>query len=455
MKILIFFCIAALCLWTPFAFSKNGKPVGTKTLSPTILFFLEFGETKIIPHLNGKNIWVENGKVIKIKAEAMGIEIKGIQEGSSLLRIGNTSYKFQVLQPSNLVLWNKMKEKNRTMIGIHIDLFQGVPTLKGKIYELQDILSFQKLAGSESRFEIQAELSSELKIKMQDLISRTLEKAHLPPQNLIFGEVIEVRVRKNGEHTPRLRQILGGYGIRVSEENISLELEPLVKVEITVAEVIRDRSRKLGIQWPTELSAQIISGSLSTEKSLRILGEFFESQGAGRVLASPNILCRTGKEAEFLAGGEFPIKVGGSLRKPGDVIWKKYGVFLKVKPTADRSGRMSIGIETEVSNIDPVRTVDGIPGILTNKMSSHFDLRNPRIIALSGLLKHTEGEQIEGIWGLNKIPILGSLFSSQNFLDNRSELIIFVRPSLVDDSTDSKQQTPDKELELQHLNEIL
>jgi pilus assembly protein CpaC len=117
--------------------------------------------------------------------------------------------------------------------------------------------------------------------------------------------------------------------------------------------------------------------------------------------------------------------------KAQDVVWKRYGILLRVKPRADAAGRLSISLETEVSTLDKSMAVDGIPAILTNRVSSHFDLTKPQTIALSGLLKNEDGNSTEGVPLLSRLPIIGALFSSKDFRENRSELIIFVRPSIL------------------------
>ena len=104
---------------------------------------------------------------------------------------------------------------------------------------------------------------------------------------------------------------------------------------------------------------------------------------------------------------------------------------MKVKPIADESGRMSISLETEVSSIDDSRMVDGIPGLYTNRVQSYFDLNESKTIALSGLIKSEEGKASEGIPGISRIPILGALFASQDFREHRTELVIFVKPEIV------------------------
>jgi pilus assembly protein CpaC len=187
-----------------------------------------------------------------------------------------------------------------------------------------------------------------------------------------------------------------------------------------------------GLKWPDTYSARILPQGLERTEDLIFNGKALEESGHGKILASPNIICRSGKEAEFLAGGEFPIKILNY--KVQDIVWKRYGILLRVKPKADSAGRISLSIETEISTIDKSTAVDGVPGLLTNRVSSHFDLTQPRTIALSGLIKNEDGTSSAGIPYLSRVPILGPLFSSKDFQEKRTELVIFVRPSILSET---------------------
>ena len=226
------------------------------------------------------------------------------------------------------------------------------------------------------------------------------------------------------------KKILAPYGVRITEDANSLMMEPTVRVQITVVEIQREWSRKIGLRWPDGYQAQLLPETFLDAQAITATAHFFEQNGKGKVLASPNLICRSGKEAEFVAGGEFPIKIMNF--KMSDVVWKKYGIVLKVKPLADSLGQISLQIDTDVSSIDSARTVDGIPAIITHHVSSYFDLRSPRTIALSGLIKNTESQSSEGMPWLSRLPILGPLFSSKDFRENRTELVIFVRPEIID-----------------------
>lgn len=177
---------------------------------------------------------------------------------------------------------------------------------------------------------------------------------------------------------------------------------------------------------------QVLPQTLSPSQIMVEL-QALESEGHGQIFANPTLIARSGSEAEFLAGGEFPIRLVGFGSR--NVEWKKHGVLLKFKPLADHSGNMSIEVTTELSVVDPASSVDGIPGLKTNRIQSHFDIHGSRTIALSGLIRRDLARSFEGLPGLQRIPILGELFKSRNFNKGHSELFVFVTPEVISPTT--------------------
>lgn len=97
------------------------------------------------------------------------------------------------------------------------------------------------------------------------------------------------------------------------------------------------------------------------------------------------------------------------------------------KPNSDFFGNIDVQLDTIISDIDFSSTANDIPGIKTYKTSNSFNLRQGQIIVLSGLIKHSSGKSITGIPGLKEIPVLGKLFQSQSFMEQRSQLFIFAK----------------------------
>ena len=105
---------------------------------------------------------------------------------------------------------------------------------------------------------------------------------------------------------------------------------------------------------------------------------------------------------------------------------------MKMIAKVDLTQKLSIKIEAEISSLDRSVSVEGIPGLKTNRVKSHFDLSSPKTIALSGLIRAEEARAQDGLLGIQHLPILGKLFSSREFQREQTELIILVRPRVPD-----------------------
>jgi pilus assembly protein CpaC len=161
------------------------------------------------------------------------------------------------------------------------------------------------------------------------------------------------------------------------------------------------------------------------------------SQGALRGLAEPNLIAMDGQQASFLAGGEFPVPVAQtSGDKPSvTVMFKEYGVRLNFKPTVVSEDYIRLELEPEVSTIDYANGVklDGftIPALRTRRAKTGIELRDGQSFALAGLLDNSEMKSLSKIPLLGDVPILGSLFRSQSFQKQETELMFIVTVQIV------------------------
>ncbi len=172
------------------------------------------------------------------------------------------------------------------------------------------------------------------------------------------------------------------------------------------------------------------SGGSAVTHAIRAL----EREGLVRTLAEPNLTAVSGEPANFLAGGEYPIPVvdtSGSL----SVTFKKFGVGLAFTPIVLSEGRISLKIETEVSELSNQGAVSlsgfSIPAIRKREAKSTVELPSGGTIALAGLISEDTRQNIDGLPGIKDIPILGTLFRSRDYIKNESELVVIVTPYLV------------------------
>lgn len=415
-----------------------------KTLVLFILFFpcwvfaeknllLTLGESHKIPLKGHPAIWIQDRKIIK--AEGLGgfLMIKAQNEGQTLLRVGAESWKVQVLHPASKDSISDLQHFLKGIVGLQTQTREGRLHVHGTLYRLQDWQALARFVQNKDlKFQLTAEVPLSLQSEAQRFFLSELKKSKLPPQTLIFSPSAEMRIKASDLLREKYERLLHPYGINLVYDKDSLDIAPTIKVEITVAEVQRSLQRTWGVLWPASYGATVLPDGSWNRGSLELSLQAEETKGQARILASPNLLCRSGEEAEFLAGGEFPIRNIGYRTE--SISWRKYGISLKIKPRADASGRIRLSLETEVTSLDPATTVDGVPGLKTHKVSSHFDLTQPQTIALSGLIKNDEGKNSQGLPWLSNMPVFGPLFSSRGFIENKTELVIFVRPRILDEN---------------------
>jgi pilus assembly protein CpaC len=158
------------------------------------------------------------------------------------------------------------------------------------------------------------------------------------------------------------------------------------------------------------------------------------------ILAEPNLLTASGKEASFLAGGEFPFPILQSTGSGGGfagitIQFKEFGVRLNFTPTLTSDGFIHLKVNPEVSSLDFTNalTLQGfvIPALATNRVQSEMDLRDGQSFAIAGLLDNRVTQQLEKVPGIGDIPILGKLFQSRTLNKSKNELLIVVTPRLV------------------------
>lgn len=157
------------------------------------------------------------------------------------------------------------------------------------------------------------------------------------------------------------------------------------------------------------------------------------------VLAEPNIVAQNGKEASFLAGGEYPYPVvqGGAAGTPATVTiqFKEYGVRLNFIGTITPRGSIRLQVAPEVSSLDFSNAIElggfEVPAISTRKVNTEVDLADGQSFVIGGLLDNRDTESFEKIPFLGDIPILGKFFQSIQSTKTNTELLVLVTPEIV------------------------
>ena len=169
---------------------------------------------------------------------------------------------------------------------------------------------------------------------------------------------------------------------------------------------------------------------------LDVLGAIDLGETIGQVttLANPNLTSLSGETATFLAGGEIPIPIAQAFGTIS-VEYKQYGVSLAYTPTVLADGRISLRVRPEVSQLSSAGAITlnnvQIPALTTRRAETTVELGSGQSLMIGGLLSNNTQNQIEKAPGLGDLPILGSLFRSNGWQKNETELVIVVTPYLV------------------------
>ena len=176
--------------------------------------------------------------------------------------------------------------------------------------------------------------------------------------------------------------------------------------------------------------SKLVAAGVQTDVIINAL----EQKGIARSLAEPNLVALSGDTASFLAGGEYPIPVPGSLGTV-TIDYKRYGVGLAFTPTVLSGGLINMKIEPEVSQLDfsHMVTISGtsIPPLIVRRASTTVELRDGQSFVIGGLLQSVGQNSISQMPWLGDMPVLGSLFRSASYQKQETDLAIIVTPRLV------------------------
>jgi pilus assembly protein CpaC len=256
-----------------------------------------------------------------------------------------------------------------------------------------------------------------------------------------------------------------------------------VMLKVTVAEVRRDIVKQMGVDLSASMNygtavvnfnnvnpftanggplvpgngftpSALTKGLPSVTATMRAM----ESAGVVRTLAEPNLTAISGESATFISGGEFPIPTGVSCQTTTQgvigqcvqtVSFKKFGISLNFTPVVLTEGRISLRVMTEVSEVSTENSLTGgaggttIPSIKTRRAETTLEIPSGGSMAMAGLIQEQTKQAVNGMPGIDSLPILGALFRSQDFVNHETELMVLVTPYIVRAVAQKELSRPD------------
>jgi general secretion pathway protein D len=253
---------------------------------------------------------------------------------------------------------------------------------------------------------------------------------------------------------------------RIVEQTLrQIDRPPMqVAIDATVAEVTLNDALNYGVQYFLNTHNVGLISTISSTATNALGGVFpglnlFLGQSASmpnvvidalhnvtevRVLSNPSLVVLNNQAATLQVGSQVPISTGTAtvLTANNTVVstidYRNTGVILRVVPRVSANGNVIIDVEQETSNVAPGSAGSLTPTISDRHVKSSISVASGQTVLLAGLISDETDRTRQGIPVLDKIPGIGDLFSQQNGTKVRTELIIFIRPTVIRDPVDAR-----------------
>lgn len=313
---------------------------------------------------------------------------------------------------------------------------------------------------------------------LQDTIRRIAPAANVSAEAVNGAIILTGSVESAGE-SERIERVAATFVERPDQviNMMSIAGSDQVMVHVRVVEMQRNLIEQLGVSlsgsvnngtdpnWVLAntpgfaVNAGQSGGGAFTFNSPAALGgnglsatlRAFERVGVVRILSEPHVTSVSGEQADFLAGGEFPVPSGVDQNGRVIIEYRPYGVGLTVTPVVLSGGRISLRLSAEVSDLSTngafsLGAGDGntlvIPALTVRRISNTVEIPSGQSLMIGGLMQSVTRENIDALPGMTELPVLGALFRSRDYLQGETELVIIVTPYLVNPTNPNRLQTP-------------
>jgi pilus assembly protein CpaC len=425
-------CALALTLVAALLPTQSARATGMDALT-----IASFGETRTL------SLGINKSMVIELPADVRDVLVSNPAVADAVVRTARRVFVIGVAAgDTNIFLFDGADRQiavlnitvQRDITGIQATLADLMPGADIAVEPVNDGVILRGLVASAA----QAQTAVDVATRFVGEASRVVNALQIAG-----GEQVHLRVVIAEVQRTALRQLGVNIGDFVNGD--------------AVTGSIGDTLFRAVVQNPFSVAGQPIANSafdiISNGFSARIRA--LEQDGLVRTLAEPNLTAISGEAAQFLAGGEFPVPI--SRDNEGNVIveYRPFGVGLGFTPVVLSENRISLQIETEVSELtaEGAFTLQGtdsqsltIPGLRVRRASTTLELPSGGSIVMAGLVDQRLRQSVDGIPGLMDLPILGQLFRSNDFQRSQTELAVFITPYLAQPVARQDLVRPDQNL---------
>jgi general secretion pathway protein D len=184
-----------------------------------------------------------------------------------------------------------------------------------------------------------------------------------------------------------------------------------------------------------------------------------DTYGNTKVIANPHIAALDNQKATIKAGNRIPVNQQTIVGNVSNAVtttsqYIDTGVLLQVTPHINDGGLVTLDVQAEVSSPGTPDVAGGAPPIDTRSVQTLLSVPSGQTMVMGGLIQETKGNANKGLPLLNRIPIIGGLFGSETMTNDRSELVLFITPRVVNDTVDYSRVIEDLRRKMERLDDV-
>jgi pilus assembly protein CpaC len=336
---------------------------------------------------------------------------------------------------STLVVWSKTGERSFFSVTVEQNM-EPIQKLVKDTFPNEDI----DIRYTQNSASLNGKVSSQVVADKAVALVSPFAKTVVNNLQIIPG-AIEKQVILHVKFASLDRQIATSYGFNLLSTGAANTIGRLTTGQFPSA-TTNSVTSSIGAALSGSTSSFNISDALNIfafrpDLNLGALIKALQANSVLQILAEPNLMTTNGREASFLAGGEFPVPVlqGGGNAGAVTIQFREYGIRLNFLPIITANGTVKMHIRQELSTIDLTNAVvlSGftIPALSTRKAETEVELGEGQSFAIAGLIDERAQDQLSKIPGLGNIPVLGALFKSRNKTRSKTELVVLVTPEQI------------------------
>jgi pilus assembly protein CpaC len=417
------------------------------------------GQQKIIQIPNLERVAVGDPEIADVKVVGRSeLLVLGVAEGRTTLLVWKdngqrVSYTISVRKQDPKDIISEVRALLGEREGIQLRIVGDRVYMDGEALTTEDYDRVQEITKIYPQVKSFVRVSHNAKRLAAAALNQAFEKASLPGVRAVAvgSKLFLEGSAESKEDLTRAELIVKAVG-ETAENLLVVGRKKMVMIDVQIMEIRRSGQINLGVRWPLDLqgggTAQIsiakglwdaapvdwegqVQGGFNVASDARVSLRW--DDGYGRLLSRPRLVCASGEKAEFHVGGEVPVVI--ITQQSINIDYKKFGVIVKLTPTADRDGNIKTDMSVAVSDIDASLTVrignTEVPGFRVREVETSVTVRDRDTIVLSGLFNNDQQKNVSKVPLLGHIPILGELFKSREFQEKKNEIVIFVQPMLV------------------------